>query len=65
MIDRELKKNQCDPIVTDRRQPILKARRAGLRMALISDLKNEIERGRTVAKTASLLCPDEDEVRER
>jgi hypothetical protein len=34
-------------------------------MALISDLKNEIERGRTVAKTASFLCPDEDKVRER
>jgi hypothetical protein len=33
-------------------------------MALISDVKNEIERGRTVAKTASFLCPDEDKVRE-
>ena len=31
----------------------------------ISDLKNEIERGRTVAKTASFLCRNEDEVRER
>ena len=31
----------------------------------ISDLKNEIDHGRTVAKTASFLCRNEDEVRER
>jgi hypothetical protein len=29
----------------------------------ISDLKNEIDHGRTVAKTASFLCRDVDEVR--
>ena len=31
----------------------------------ISDLKNELDRGRTVAQTASFLCRDEDEVREQ
>jgi hypothetical protein len=31
----------------------------------ISDLKNEIDIGRTVAETASFLCRDEDEVREK
>ena len=29
----------------------------------ISDLKNELDHGRTVAQTASFLCRDEDEVR--
>ena len=29
----------------------------------ISDLKNELDHGRTVAKTASFLCRDVDEVR--
>jgi len=31
----------------------------------ISDLKNELDHGRTVAETASFLCRDEDEVREK
>jgi hypothetical protein len=31
----------------------------------ISDLKNELVYGRTVAQTASFLCRDEDEVREK
>jgi hypothetical protein len=31
----------------------------------ISDLTNEIAHGRTVAETASFLCRDEDEVREK
>jgi hypothetical protein len=31
----------------------------------ISDLKNEIARGRTFAQTASFLCRDEDEVRQK
>jgi hypothetical protein len=31
----------------------------------ISDLKNELDHGRTVAQTASFLCRDEDEVREK
>jgi hypothetical protein len=31
----------------------------------ISDLKNEIDRGRTLAETASFLCRDEDEVRQK
>jgi hypothetical protein len=31
----------------------------------ISDLKNEIARGRTVAQTARFLCRDEHEVREK
>jgi hypothetical protein len=31
----------------------------------VADLTNEIERGQTVAKTASFLCRDEDEVREK
>ena len=31
----------------------------------ISDLRNEIAHGRTVAQTASFLCRDEDEVREK
>jgi hypothetical protein len=31
----------------------------------ISDLKNEIGHGRTIAQTASFLCRDEDEVREK
>ena len=31
----------------------------------ISDLKNEIDHGRTVAKTASFLCRDVAEVREK
>jgi hypothetical protein len=31
----------------------------------ISDLRNEIAHGRTVAKTASFLRRDEDEVREK
>jgi hypothetical protein len=31
----------------------------------ISDLKNEIARGRTVAQTARFLCRDEQEVREK
>jgi hypothetical protein len=31
----------------------------------ISDLKNELHHGRTVAQTASFLCRDEDEVREK
>jgi hypothetical protein len=31
----------------------------------ISDLKNEITRGRTVAQTARFLCRDEQEVREK
>jgi hypothetical protein len=31
----------------------------------ISDLKNEIAHGRTMAETASFLCRDEDEVREK
>jgi hypothetical protein len=31
----------------------------------ISELKNEIAHGRTVAQTASFLCRDEDEVREK
>ena len=29
----------------------------------ISDLKNKIDRGRTIAETASFLCRDVDEVR--
>ena len=29
----------------------------------ISDLKNELDHGRTIAETASFLCRDEDEVR--
>jgi hypothetical protein len=29
----------------------------------ISDLKNELDHGRTIAKTADYLCRDEDEVR--
>jgi hypothetical protein len=31
----------------------------------ISDLMNEIARGRTMAETASFLCRDEDEVRQK
>jgi hypothetical protein len=31
----------------------------------ISDLRNEIAHGQTVAQTASFLCRDEDEVREK
>ena len=31
----------------------------------ISDLKNELDHGRTVAQTAGFLCRDEDEVREK
>jgi hypothetical protein len=31
----------------------------------ISDLKNELAHGRTVAETASFLCRDEDEVRQK
>jgi len=31
----------------------------------ISDLRNEIAHGRTVAQTASFLCRDEDGVREK
>jgi hypothetical protein len=31
----------------------------------ISDLTNEIAHGRTMAETASFLCGDEDEVREK
>ena len=31
----------------------------------ISDLRNEIAHGRTVAQTASFLCRDEDQVREK
>jgi hypothetical protein len=31
----------------------------------ISDLTNEIARGRTFAETASFLCRDEDEVRQK
>jgi hypothetical protein len=31
----------------------------------ISDLTNEIAHGRTLAETASFLCRDEDEVREK
>ena len=31
----------------------------------ISDLQNELDHGRTVAQTASFLCRDEDEVREK
>jgi hypothetical protein len=31
----------------------------------ISDLTNEIARGRTFAQTASFLCRDEDEVRQK
>ena len=31
----------------------------------ISDIKNELDHGRTVAQTASFLCRDEDEVREK
>jgi hypothetical protein len=31
----------------------------------ISDLKNEIAHGRTCAETASFLCRDEDEVRQK
>jgi hypothetical protein len=31
----------------------------------ISDLKNEIARGRTIAQTASFLCRDADEVRQK
>ena len=31
----------------------------------ISDLKNELDHGRTVAETASFLCRDEDEVRQK
>ena len=31
----------------------------------ISDLRNEIAHGRTVTQTASFLCRDEDEVREK
>ena len=31
----------------------------------ISDLRNELAHGRTVAQTASFLCRDEDEVREK
>jgi hypothetical protein len=31
----------------------------------ISDLKNELDHGRTVAETASFLCRDVDEVREK
>jgi hypothetical protein len=31
----------------------------------ISDLKNHIAHGSTVAETASFLCRDEDEVREK
>ena len=31
----------------------------------ISDLRNEIAHGRTVAQTASFLCRDEGEVREK
>jgi hypothetical protein len=31
----------------------------------ISDLKNELVYGRTVSQTASFLCRDEDEVREK
>jgi hypothetical protein len=31
----------------------------------ISDLRNEIAHGRTVAQTASFLCRDEDEIREK
>lgn len=31
----------------------------------ISDLKNELDHGRTIAQTASFLCRDVDEVREK
>ena len=31
----------------------------------ISDLTNELNRGRTFAETASFLCRDEDEVRQK
>ena len=31
----------------------------------VSDLRNEIAHGWTVAQTASFLCRDEDEVREK
>jgi hypothetical protein len=31
----------------------------------VSDLRNEIAHGRTVAQTASFLCRGEDEVREK
>jgi hypothetical protein len=31
----------------------------------ISDLRNEIARGRTFAQTASFLCRDKDEVRQK
>ena len=31
----------------------------------ISDLTNEIAHGRTMAETASFLCRDEDEVRQK
>ena len=31
----------------------------------ISDLRNELAHGRTVAQTASFLCRDEDGVREK
>ena len=31
----------------------------------ISDLTNEIAHGRTMAQTASFLCGDEDEVRQK
>jgi hypothetical protein len=31
----------------------------------ISNLTNEIAHGRTIAETASLLCRDEDEVRQK
>ena len=31
----------------------------------ISDLKNELDHGRTMAETASFLCRDEDEVRQK
>jgi hypothetical protein len=31
----------------------------------ISDLKNELAHGRTFAQTASFLCRDEDEVRQK
>ena len=31
----------------------------------ISDLKNELDHGRTIAETASFLCRDVDEVRQK
>ena len=31
----------------------------------ISDLTNELDHGRTMAQTASFLCRDEDEVRQK